>query len=114
MKQTFTIEIETLGNQSALRDFQIMAALKNSFDEFFDGNARTLSAKETTVEQSVEPLKNQEETPKNIVQLDYSPSEGYSVKYTREEQEESSCYEDERALDYMEIARTNKPSKFEW
>lgn len=52
MKQTFTIEIETLNNQSTLRDFQIMAALKNSFDEFFDGNARPLSAKETNVEQN--------------------------------------------------------------
>ncbi len=52
MKQAFTIEIETLDNQSALRDFQIMAVLKNSFDEFFDGNARPLSAKESTVEQN--------------------------------------------------------------
>lgn len=62
MKQTFIIEIETLDSQSALRDFQIMAALKNSFDEFFDGNARPLSAKETTVEQIVERLKDKEKT----------------------------------------------------
>lgn len=52
MKQTFVVEIETLGNQSALRDFQIMAVFKNGFDEFFGGNVRPLSAKETNVEQS--------------------------------------------------------------
>ena len=69
MKQTFTIEIETLDNQSALRDFQIMAALKNSFDEFFDGNARPLSAKETTVEQNCGTPENTSENSKKPLRL---------------------------------------------
>lgn len=69
MKQAFTIEIETLDNQSALRDFQIMAVLKNSFDEFFDGNARPLSAKESTVEQNHGTPENTSENSKKPLRL---------------------------------------------
>lgn len=114
MKQTFVVEIDSSDYVKPIDVEFLTTALREGFYERAMPNLSICSIKEIPVEQSVEPLKDQEETPKNIVQLDYSPSEGYSVKYTREEQEESSCYEDERALDYMEIARTNKPSKFEW
>jgi hypothetical protein len=66
MKQTFTIEIDSSYYVKPISAEFLGVALNEGFYECAMPNLNIYSIKETTVEQSVEPLKNQDESEKPL------------------------------------------------
>lgn len=97
MKQKFVVEIDSSDYVSLVSENDLSAMLRAGFIEWRMSNLVIDSVREMP-SQTVE-----NERPSVVLKgLDWS---------NRNEQEQT-CYEYGRALDYMEIAKTNKPDWF--